>query len=70
MNPEFRRDDPLAAGEVEWVSPGVRRILCGNPGPFTYRGTNTYLIGRGEVAVLDPGPVDAAHLAAMLDKFA
>ncbi|MFC0384489.1 MBL fold metallo-hydrolase [Muricoccus vinaceus] len=66
MNPEFRRDDPLLAGEVEWVSPGVRRILCGNPGPFTFRGTNTYLIGRGEVAVLDPGPVDAAHLAAIL----
>lgn len=66
MTPEFRRDDPLVAGEVEWVSPGVRRILCGNPGPFTYRGTNTYLIGRGEVTVLDPGPVDDAHLAAIL----
>ena len=66
MGPEFRRDDPLAAGEVEWVAPGVRRILCGNPGPFTYRGTNTYLIGRGKVAVLDPGPVDEAHLAAIL----
>jgi hypothetical protein len=40
---------------VEEVAPGVRRILCDNPGPFTFRGTNTYLIGRGEVAVLDPG---------------
>jgi glyoxylase-like metal-dependent hydrolase (beta-lactamase superfamily II) len=66
MTLEFRRDDPLAPGEVEWVAPGVRRILCGNPGPFTYRGTNTYLIGRGEVAVLDPGPVDEAHLGAIL----
>ncbi|HEY8612211.1 MAG TPA: MBL fold metallo-hydrolase [Roseomonas sp.] len=66
MSLVLRRDDPLAPGVVEWVSPGVRRILCGNPGPFTYRGTNTYLIGRGDVAVLDPGPVDEAHLAAIL----
>ena len=66
MGPDFRRDDSLAPREVEWVAPGVRRILCDNPGPFTYRGTNTYLIGRGEVAVLDPGPVDEAQLAAIL----
>ncbi|WP_338663116.1 MBL fold metallo-hydrolase [Pararoseomonas sp. SCSIO 73927] len=66
MNPVFRRDDPLAPGEVEWIAPGIRRVICGNPGPFTFRGTNTYLIGRGEVAVLDPGPVDAAHLDALL----
>lgn len=66
MNPVFRREDPLAPGQVEWVSPGVRRLLCNNPGPFTYRGTNTYLIGRGEVTVLDPGPMDPAHLEAIL----
>ncbi|WP_043829302.1 MBL fold metallo-hydrolase [Muricoccus aerilatus] len=66
MGPEFRRDDSLAPGEVEWVAPGVRRILCGNPGPFTYRGTNTYLLGRREVTVLDPGPADDAQLAAIL----
>jgi glyoxylase-like metal-dependent hydrolase (beta-lactamase superfamily II) len=62
----FRRDDSLAPGEVQTIGPGLRRILCGNPGPFTFRGTNTYLIGRGEVAVLDPGPVDPDHLAAIL----
>ncbi|MBP0492408.1 MBL fold metallo-hydrolase [Pararoseomonas indoligenes] len=66
MNPVFRRDDPLVPGEVEWIAPGIRRVICNNPGPFTFRGTNTYLIGRGEVAVLDPGPVDAAHLDALL----
>jgi glyoxylase-like metal-dependent hydrolase (beta-lactamase superfamily II) len=66
MSIPFRRDDPLPHGEVEAVAPGVRRILCANPGPFTFRGTNTYLIGRGEVAVLDPGPEDAAQLAAIL----
>jgi glyoxylase-like metal-dependent hydrolase (beta-lactamase superfamily II) len=66
MSIPFRREDSLPPGVVEQVAPGVRRILCGNPGPFTFRGTNTYLIGHGEVAVLDPGPVDAAHLAAIL----
>jgi glyoxylase-like metal-dependent hydrolase (beta-lactamase superfamily II) len=66
MSIPFRKDDPLPPGAVEEVAPLVRRILCGNPGPFTYRGTNAYLIGRGDVAVLDPGPVDAAHLAAIL----
>jgi glyoxylase-like metal-dependent hydrolase (beta-lactamase superfamily II) len=62
----FRREDALPHGEVQDVAPLVRRILCANPGPFTFRGTNTYLIGRGEVAVLDPGPVDAAQLQAIL----
>ncbi|MBP0443765.1 MBL fold metallo-hydrolase [Roseomonas sp. SSH11] len=66
MSPEFRRDDALAPDVVEWVAPGIRRILCANPGPFTWRGTNTYLIGRGDVAVLDPGPADEAHRAAIL----
>ena len=66
MSIPFLKDDPLPPGEVEQVAPGIRRILCGNPGPFTWRGTNTYLIGQGRVAVLDPGPVDAAHLAAIL----
>jgi hydroxyacylglutathione hydrolase len=63
----FRREDRLPPGEVETIAPGLRRLLCNNPGPFTFRGTNTYLIGGGaSVAVLDPGPEDAAHLAAIL----
>ena len=66
MNIPYLRDDSAVVGQVQHVAPGVRRLLCGNPGPFTWRGTNTYLIGEGGVAVLDPGPVDAAHLAAML----
>jgi glyoxylase-like metal-dependent hydrolase (beta-lactamase superfamily II) len=67
MSIPFRKDDRLEPGVVEEVAPGlVRRVLCGNPSAFTFRGTNTYLIGRGrEVAVLDPGPADAAHLAAI-----
>jgi glyoxylase-like metal-dependent hydrolase (beta-lactamase superfamily II) len=67
---KFFRDDPLPPGVVELVAPGVRRILCPNPGPFTFRGTNTYIIGRGRVAVLDPGPVEPTHLAAILAAIA
>lgn len=67
MSIPFLKDDPLPPDEVAQVAPGIRRILCGNPGPFTFRGTNTWIIGAGaSVAVLDPGPEDAAHLDAIL----
>jgi glyoxylase-like metal-dependent hydrolase (beta-lactamase superfamily II) len=66
MSIPFRREDALPPGAVEQVAPLIRRILCANPGPFTFRGTNTYLIGRGAVAVLDPGPEDTAHRDAIL----
>jgi len=67
LNIPFLRDDPLEPGAVEHIAPGVRRVLCNNPSAFTFRGTNTYLIGAGRsVAVLDPGPEDAAHLQAIL----
>ncbi|MBX9594118.1 MAG: MBL fold metallo-hydrolase [Roseomonas sp.] len=66
MSIPFLRDDSAEIGVVQQVAPGVRRILCGNPGPFTWRGTNTYLIGQGRVAVLDPGPADDAQCAAIL----
>ncbi|WP_135466473.1 MBL fold metallo-hydrolase [Crenalkalicoccus roseus] len=66
MGIPFLKDDPLRPGEVEETAPGVRRILCDNPSAFTFRGTNTWIIGRGRVAVLDPGPEDAVHLAAIL----
>ena len=52
------------------LSPLVRRIVCGNPGPFTFKGTNTYLVGAGDVTVIDPGPDDAAHRAALLAALA
>lgn len=51
----------------EEVMPGLRRILCDNPSAFTYRGTNTYLIGEGGgIAVVDPGPPSTAHLAGIM----
>ena len=54
------------AGKAEAIAPGLRRVLAPNPSPMTGRGTNTYLLGRGRVTVIDPGPDDPAHLAALL----
>jgi glyoxylase-like metal-dependent hydrolase (beta-lactamase superfamily II) len=56
----------LVAGKCVSLVPGVRRIIAGNAGLMTGPGTNTYLIGHREVAVLDPGPDDAQHLEAIL----
>ncbi|WP_172329331.1 MBL fold metallo-hydrolase [Mangrovicoccus sp. HB161399] len=53
-------------GKAEEIAPGLRRILAPNPSPMTFRGTNTYLIGRRELALVDPGPDDPAHLSALL----
>jgi glyoxylase-like metal-dependent hydrolase (beta-lactamase superfamily II) len=55
----------LAHDRPETVAPGVVRITAANPGMMTGPGTNTYLIGTGELAVVDPGPDDAAHLDAV-----
>jgi glyoxylase-like metal-dependent hydrolase (beta-lactamase superfamily II) len=63
----FDRSFELPPGRVEEVMPGVRRLLCNNPGPFTFKGTVTYIVGRDRVAIIDPGPIDAAHSAALLD---
>ena len=49
-------------GAVEQLSNGVRRVLARNPGPFTYHGTGTYIIGEGDVAVIDPGPLLPDHI--------
>src|SRR3569832_2323572 len=40
---------------------------AGNPGPFTFKGTLSYIVGRGKVAIIDPGPDDAPHIGALLD---
>lgn len=49
------------------LTPLIRRITANNPGPMTFRGTCTYIVGEGEVAVIDPGPADVAHIGALLD---
>lgn len=51
---------------VEQVSPRIRRIVAPNPGPFTHTGTCAYVVGDGDVAIIDPGPADADHVATML----
>ena len=63
----FVREMDFAYGRPDQVSPLIRRVIAGNPGPFTFTGTGTYLVGRGEVAVIDPGPVLPAHLSAILE---
>jgi glyoxylase-like metal-dependent hydrolase (beta-lactamase superfamily II) len=61
----FNRNAEVDYGVAEDIAPGVRRIVANNPGPYTFLGTNTYLVGTGEIAVVDPGPVDEAHLDAI-----
>jgi len=63
----FNREDAAVAGQSEQLSPLIRRILCDNPGPFTFKGTVTYVVGKGRVAIIDPGPDDPRHIAAVLD---
>ena len=63
----FNKKLDLAPDTVDNVVPGVRRIMADNPGPFTFKGTLTYIIGKGNVAIVDPGPDDPAHIAAVLN---
>ncbi|MEM9609594.1 MAG: MBL fold metallo-hydrolase [Actinomycetota bacterium] len=62
----FVRELDVTYGEAVQVSPLIRRIVADNPSKFTYLGTGTYLVGRGEVAVIDPGPALQAHADAIL----
>lgn len=54
-------------GKAVELSPLIRRITCNNPSPFTFKGTNTFIVGRGIVAIIDPGPDNDEHLAAVLN---
>lgn len=54
-----------APGRPETLEDGLRRILAPNPGPMTHWGTNTFILGEGRVAIIDPGPEDMAHLQAI-----
>ncbi|MBN9478744.1 MAG: MBL fold metallo-hydrolase [Bordetella sp.] len=69
MIPYVRQFD-FAYGRRDQVSPLIQRVIADNPGPFTFTGTGTYIVGRdrpgAEIAVIDPGPMDEAHLAALL----
>ncbi|WP_034990784.1 MBL fold metallo-hydrolase [Beijerinckia mobilis] len=54
-------------GELAQLTPLVRRMLAGNASAMTYKGTNTYVVGHGEVSIIDPGPEDPRHIEALLD---
>jgi len=61
----FNREIDFEYGEPDQVSPLIRRVIANNPGPFTFVGTGTFIIGQGEVAVIDPGPLNEAHFEAL-----
>lgn len=66
----FVRDFDFAYGRRDQLSPLIQRVIANNPGPFTYSGTATFIVGQAHngagVAVIDPGPADEDHLAALL----
>jgi glyoxylase-like metal-dependent hydrolase (beta-lactamase superfamily II) len=63
----FRRELEFEYGQAERVGLRIRRVIAKNPSPFTLYGTGTYIIGNGQVAVVDPGPADPQHIQAIFD---
>jgi glyoxylase-like metal-dependent hydrolase (beta-lactamase superfamily II) len=66
----FVTEAEVRHGHPETLTPFLKRIVANNPGPYTYHGTCTYLIGVGDVAVIDPGPDDSGHVDAILQALA
>lgn len=62
----FNHAQKARAGEVHQLTPFVRRIIAPNAGPYTFTGTCTYLIGRDDIVLIDPGPNDEAHISALI----
>ena len=63
----YKREMEFEYGRIEQVAPGVRRVIANNPSAFTFHGTGTYILGEGEVAVIDPGPHDPNHIEAIFN---
>lgn len=63
----FKTEFDFEYGRCDQLSPLIRRVIANNPSPFTFTGTGTYIIGSGNVAVIDPGPLLDAHVDAILD---
>ena len=61
----YRYEFDFEYGKIQKLSPSVRRIVAQNPNPFTFHGTNTYILGQGKVAVIDPGPDLDQHVNAI-----
>jgi glyoxylase-like metal-dependent hydrolase (beta-lactamase superfamily II) len=70
MAPQPFSHAPAVSGQAIALSPLVTRILAPNPSPFTYEGTQSYLVGREDLAVIDPGPADPGHLDALVAAIA
>lgn len=70
QGPDFDLDFKPAHGEAVTVADDVQRITVNNPGPFTFHGTNSYIVGKRSVAVIDPGPDDEAHFQALMTALA
>ena len=64
----FDRTSAGTPGRLERLSPLVRRLVAPNPGPMTFTGTCTYVVGQGAVAVIDPGPALPDHVATLLEN--
>ena len=64
-NSPFRDLEEVSYGEMKTVAPNVRRVIAENPSKYTHRGTGTYIVGTGEVAVIDPGPELDSHRVAL-----
>ncbi len=62
----FHREDSFKYGVVQSLAADIRRVVAPNPSNFTLYGTGTYIVGRGRVALIDPGPAIEAHTAALL----
>ncbi|MBY5741925.1 MBL fold metallo-hydrolase [Rhizobium leguminosarum] len=65
-SPAFDLAFEPAYGRAVPIAPGVERVTVNNPGPFTFFGTNSYIVGSSSVAVIDPGPEDEAHFQALM----
>jgi len=63
---DFDRHYPFSYAAVETAAPWLRRVVARNPGPFTFHGTGTFIVGRGTVAIIDPGPDLQEHVDALL----
>jgi glyoxylase-like metal-dependent hydrolase (beta-lactamase superfamily II) len=66
----FEGPPDMSSGRLMRVSPLVRRLIANNPSPFTSTGTCSYLVGDEELAIIDPGPLDEAHIEALLQAAA
>ncbi len=68
MMPE--KNTAIRYGIAKQLEPGLRRVIAPNPSPMTLHGTNSYILGEGRVAIIDPGPADLAHFTALLAALA